>query len=351
MYENVVPPHYCLAFTYNTPQGSTTKGKKTVRTGGPTFQHHFESKHRWGEVLIGVSLGLASCLHFISTDGQTRVKETGEGVRDVDWGQKFSVEVTLPRRSIYIMSGDSRHLWRHGIKLLDEAEHDAPVWNKACVRRSQTLRAFKPYSNSVLRARLGEAQSEAEKQKWKARIAAQDKFKTRYDGSVYLDQDAADSWRQVIQTNPVLKSRFSQQALGFFGGSGQTLGAGPAAVAHEGGGGGGGDGGAPYLPNTAYDEGDAIERAEAASLADLAPGGSQVAGKKRDARGKQKGESNLADDAEQTRRARLARFGVEEQGSQQKPVENGGVGGESQENPRVLWACFEMKMSVLNCTS
>lgn len=138
--------------------------------------------------------------------------------------------------------------------------------------------------------------------------------------------------------------------MGFFGGSGQTLGAGPAAVAHEGGGGGGGDGGAPYLPNTAYDEGDAIERAEAASLADLAPGGSQVAGKKRDARGKQKGESNLADDAEQTRRARLARFGVEEQGSQQKPVENGGVGGESQENPRVLWACFEMKMSVLNCT-
>lgn len=117
------PADYCLPWSY--PRGAG-------------FAPHFDSKYRWGEVVTGISVGAESTMDFMK-------KEDGDNV---------SVRVWLPRRSIYVMSGDSRNLWEHAItkltKLgktpggvggtgfvhLQQAAEPVPEWNSEHLRRT-----------------------------------------------------------------------------------------------------------------------------------------------------------------------------------------------------------------------
>ena len=84
---------------------------------GAGFQHHFDSRYRWGETVVGVSLGQPSTIYF--QPGNAKQKKKGiptqeqqsilsVRVKEYPKSESFAIEVTLPRRSIYVMSGASR---------------------------------------------------------------------------------------------------------------------------------------------------------------------------------------------------------------------------------------------------
>jgi hypothetical protein len=137
------------------------------------FMNHFDSRFRWGEAIIGVSLGQASNIYF-----------TRPG--------RATVTVPLPRRSIYCMTGECRLAWRHGIAKQDTKKLPAPPsWNPFNMRRSLTLRAQKAYSDAFLQHLLAEnnnnntnnhgrlAAAAAATANIAARIQQQNKFKPR----------------------------------------------------------------------------------------------------------------------------------------------------------------------------
>ena len=64
---------------------------------GVYFNAHYDSKKRWEEFIVGVNLNSEAELYF-----------TKKGFK--------SISVVLPPRSIYVLSGESRYEWRHGIK-------------------------------------------------------------------------------------------------------------------------------------------------------------------------------------------------------------------------------------------
>jgi len=60
---------------------------------------HVDRTHCFGPVIVGLSLGDSATLTFS---------------RRSEWGH-HTHQVFLPRRSVYIMTGDARYLWRHGL--------------------------------------------------------------------------------------------------------------------------------------------------------------------------------------------------------------------------------------------
>jgi len=155
--EHHVPFDYCFAISY---------------PGGSKFQSHYDSRHRWGETVAGVSLGQSAVIQFIhqpdkdkktgliqnqwplppahTLDPLVRTKYTKTG--------RACVEVTLPRRSIYVMTGDARLRWKHGILPQSKARlaalPPAASWNPWNVRRSLTFRCTKYYSDAYLQHQL-----------------------------------------------------------------------------------------------------------------------------------------------------------------------------------------------------
>lgn len=71
---------------------------------GIRFNAHYDSKHRWEEFIVGVNLKSEAELYFTKKDTPTITKK-------------------IPPRSIYILSGDSRYKWRHGIKKVKELRY------------------------------------------------------------------------------------------------------------------------------------------------------------------------------------------------------------------------------------
>lgn len=131
---------------------------------GPKFNAHFDSRYKWGETIIGVSLGAACCLRFFPAKGQTMngpafapFGEFGKGL-GASRVEGKRVEIELPRRSIYIMSGPSRTDWEHAISPIEDKSPPSLNWNPG-FRRSLTMRTFKWYSNAVLQIRLQKAQT------------------------------------------------------------------------------------------------------------------------------------------------------------------------------------------------
>ena len=64
---------------------------------GVSFRAHYDSKKRWEECIVGVNLNSEVELYFTKKDNNT-------------------VSVIVPPRSVYILTGESRYEWRHGIK-------------------------------------------------------------------------------------------------------------------------------------------------------------------------------------------------------------------------------------------
>ena len=95
---------------------------------GGSFQIHWDSRYHWGEFVAGVTLG-ASCV-----------------IRFVKQPHGPTVNVLLPRRSVYVMTGESRVAWKHGIFYTGREDTARPSWNPDGCRRSYTLRATKTFS-------------------------------------------------------------------------------------------------------------------------------------------------------------------------------------------------------------
>jgi len=125
--EQFIIPDYCLCLSY--PIGST-------------FSGHFDSRFRWGLYIIGVNLGAPCVLTMSFPKDPSKTKK-----------------IVLPRRSIYVFSGDSRYLYKHAISKINtlstkDAEPANKFWNSTGIRRSFTLRSTKVYETVFLEKRL-----------------------------------------------------------------------------------------------------------------------------------------------------------------------------------------------------
>ena len=65
---------------------------------GSNIAPHFDDFWVWGERIFGCNLLSDTVMRFSRPDGDKRV-----------------IEVPIPRRSLYLLSGSSRTMWQHGI--------------------------------------------------------------------------------------------------------------------------------------------------------------------------------------------------------------------------------------------
>ena len=152
LYEELIDPDMCYCNSYPLGVG---------------FKKHRDSIYRWGETVVGVTLG-APC---------TMVFSKGEHGAEID--------VHLPRRSIYIMSGDSRK-WHHGVRRqtanrLHSLGGAAP-WSGE-MRRSLTLRTTKVLSDLLIERQMeGCKEGSAEREALEKRAEEQAKYTAQEAG-------------------------------------------------------------------------------------------------------------------------------------------------------------------------
>ncbi len=236
LYPGLVYPDMLLATTYR-PK-IETKGY-TGPNKGPKFEKHFDSRYTWGETIIGVSLGAASCLRFFPANGQTMKGpafapkgEFGKGL-GASRVEGKRVEIELPRRSIYIMSGPSRTDWKHAISPIEDKSPRSQNWNPG-FRRSLTMRTVKWYSNAVLQIRRQKAQTNEDILAAAAlvkRINAQNVFKKGVEKdemeNIYPGgYEQAQQFAQKIESGEVKRLRFTkhESRIYVFQGAGRHLG-------------------------------------------------------------------------------------------------------------------------------
>ena len=146
LYPGLTSPNYCMSLTY--PHGAV-------------FPKHWDSRYRWGEAVLGVSLGAPARLTM-------HPAELGVGNQEV--------HVPLPRRGIYIMTGPSRTAWKHSVDQVGVgAVGRLPHWNPLGHRRSFTFRCTKTYEVEALKHELAACGPghDAAAAALRARIAAQ----------------------------------------------------------------------------------------------------------------------------------------------------------------------------------
>ncbi len=153
LYPGMILPDYCLGLSYAPLTGQ--------------FGAHYDSRYRWGEVIVGISLGRGAMMTFLKK------------------GEKPN-HVYIPPGSVYIMSGESRYDYKHGIlkmtkKRLAEidSKESSRVWNPLGLRRSLTLRSTKVYSDMMLRDLLSKAKTSEEREEYRKRIRQQNQFKAK----------------------------------------------------------------------------------------------------------------------------------------------------------------------------
>eukprot|EP00984_Skeletonema_dohrnii_P025068 scaffold14195_cov155-Skeletonema_dohrnii-CCMP3373.AAC.15 len=161
---NYVPPDYCLRLMYPPKAG---------------FQFHHDSKYRWGEVIVGVNLGQEGEIMFTPDRAEDAFDQAAYSSEfaSKSAGVGKSMRIKLPRRSIYIMSGPSRYVYKHGIAQ-QKPTQAPPAWNTLNMRKSLTFRSTKVFSDVFLERKLQEAGLNHEmRMRLQSRKEAQDKFK------------------------------------------------------------------------------------------------------------------------------------------------------------------------------
>lgn len=130
----LVPPDEVKGAQYFVPGA---RGSKSM------ISNHFDPQDTNGEVVIGVSLGADAILVMQKcSKGHSRCTCTG---RPPDWTRRIS----LPRRSMYILSGAARYSpgWTHGLAWPAARDRAAPPpWNPTGERRSITMRTSIPWN-------------------------------------------------------------------------------------------------------------------------------------------------------------------------------------------------------------
>jgi alkylated DNA repair dioxygenase AlkB len=84
---------------------------------GIYFRAHYDSKHRWEEFIVGVNLKSEAELYFTKKGCETIIKK-------------------IPPASIYILSGDSRYKWRHGIKKVKDIRYSITLRKKTQLEKN-----------------------------------------------------------------------------------------------------------------------------------------------------------------------------------------------------------------------
>ena len=200
--ELIMQPSYVLPWTYGP---------------GAAFKEHWDSRYSWGETVMGINLG-AGCVMSFHPQGALKSMappastDTGAGgghdrlrTEVVVGAKSFRIEVYLPPRSIYIMSGPSRVDWKHGILANTEARRASfpplPSWNRETrFRRSITLRVQKFFSDDVLRRLLERAApGTLEHVRLTARVGAQNKFKPLLSSATPLKAQERSAYRQQFE--------------------------------------------------------------------------------------------------------------------------------------------------------
>ena len=161
-----VPPDYCLRLMYPPKAG---------------FQFHHDSAKRWGEVIVGVNLGQKGEMMFTPDRPEDAFDQAAYSSEfaSKSAGVGKSMRIKLPRRSIYIMSGPSRYVYKHGIAQ-QKPTQAPPSWNTLNMRKSLTFRSTKVFSDVYLERKLQEAELEVNhemRMRLQSRKEAQDKFK------------------------------------------------------------------------------------------------------------------------------------------------------------------------------
>ena len=205
------------------------------------FMPHLDSNERWGEVVVGVSLGADGVLFFtpncrtnrgignrirnaaLENDFADYPTESGVTESDswrngrgsrVNKGQKsWALELEIPRRSVYVMSGAAHTNLEHGIRGV-KAPSRAPAWNPGGVRRSLTIRAQKPYSDATLEHLARENPRDASVS---ARLRSQRSFKTAFEATTYRNtgRRGAEQARAFVAKNAATRLRFEPSQVGF----------------------------------------------------------------------------------------------------------------------------------------
>lgn len=204
--ERYVPPDYCLALSY--PQGAE-------------FKQHYDSRYRWGECVACVCLGQACVMYFIQEKGAPLDPEWKDvGGLQVETKRypsgKMCVEVTMPRRCVYIFHGPARMDWKHGIRMqtADRLASFPPpsTWNPWNLRRSLTLRTHKAYSDAYLQHQLELHPNDANLQ---ARWNQQKKLRPQLEDHRMNNTEVANLRAEAqIQLQRVLNSPFLKLRFG-----------------------------------------------------------------------------------------------------------------------------------------
>ena len=85
---------------------------------GVSFSAHYDSKKRWDEYIVGVNLNSEAELYFTKKDTKT-------------------VSIIIPPRSIYVLSGESRYEWRHGIKKVKDTRYSITFRKKTAFEKKR----------------------------------------------------------------------------------------------------------------------------------------------------------------------------------------------------------------------
>lgn len=227
LFPNFIAPNHCFAISY---------------TPNSQFQYHYDSQYRWGETIAAITLGTGGIMSF-----WPRYKEYKTGSKKPNWRGKKQLnddglaieirsttssgtdnwicDVYLPPRSIYVMSGPSKHFFKHAVKHNNEknrfqssSHNPNPLFTSCKIRRTITLRCFKVFSDEVLQRTLhchqnpqnnsDETIIEQYEQRWKK----QSKFYPQDDDNEDVDEMMLVSWRReasmevnyIHQTFPIV---------------------------------------------------------------------------------------------------------------------------------------------------
>ena len=164
---------YCLPWSY--PENGS-------------FNYHYDSRKRWGETVVGITLGCAGVMSFQPDKGNaspsppgTRRSLNSDGLA-VSVRMGGVVDVFLPPRSVYVMSGPCRGHpnWKHMVMPNNAANREYlgsspnPSFANCVVRRTITLRSTKVFSDEVLRRASLQSPNDS---RLKIRIKAQNQFR------------------------------------------------------------------------------------------------------------------------------------------------------------------------------
>jgi len=195
---------------------------------GAGFQAHHDSRHRWGETVVGVTLGQGGTMYFTSPKGERKAKEIEENyindlgkasIRIKEYENSYAVELDLPRRSMYIMTGEARLNFKHGLRTQKSKGFASPPdWNPNNYRRSLTLRHTKCFSDICLEFAIINDPTNEDLIK---RLSEQNKYKASVYYNKLLKKDEILKWRTQMTSvyyemkfgclSEKITSRFSRQ--------------------------------------------------------------------------------------------------------------------------------------------